>query len=132
MKNPFLHRLMKDNKKDILHSSAYARVRNGGNMGSDSVESFAARRAVDAKRRAVRGYNESRMVGESGVRAMGARQSKKEGSSEEIVSKRSFDKKVDNNNKDANRASGQRRFVEPNLNRPAAKPPVRRNPGVSR
>ena len=148
MKNPFLHRLMKDDKKDVIHSSAYARAQSGGGMGVDSVESFAARRAVDAKREAVRRYNESKIVGEAGVRAIRTGSIKTDNNTE-VESGRNFGR-VSASDKDregavgarsaegavgikgAKKTTGERRFVEPSSNRSSAGPPARRNPGISR
>ena len=73
MSNPFLNRLMKDDKADILHSSAYARAQSSGGMGADSVESFAERRKIDRNRTVIRGYNDSKIAGESGVRDINAK-----------------------------------------------------------
>ncbi|MBR3180434.1 hypothetical protein IKF57_02825 [Candidatus Saccharibacteria bacterium] len=58
-KNPFLHRLIKENTSEIVHSSGYAQT---GSMGSASAESFAKRREIDQNRTRVRSYNDSRIA----------------------------------------------------------------------
>ena len=62
MNNPFLKRLMKENKGDVIHSSAYAQAQNVGGIGAASAESFEKRRKIDAKRTQVRRYGESKVA----------------------------------------------------------------------
>ena len=48
--------------EDVLHSSGFAQVQNGNNIGASSGESFAERRAIDEHRRFVKGYENARLV----------------------------------------------------------------------
>ena len=161
MNNPFLNRLIKDDKADILHSSAYARAQRSGGMGTDSVESFAERRKIDRNRTVIRGYNDSKIAGESGVRDINAKIGNNKDDKVEESSSSSFcsigvEKEDDgikgrlgavSNNIQRYRGDKQRyeadrgknnsiinrrSFVEPTSNRASIKPPTRRNPGISR
>lgn len=86
--NPFLKYVMKDDKEDIFHSSAYAKAQNGGSMGAASTQSFADRQRMEQNRTMIRGYASSgtanNMIangprpqavapGAGGARPMGAR-----------------------------------------------------------
>ncbi len=51
--------IIKDNKEEIFHSSAYSRAQNGGSMGSASTESFATRLAREQNRQVIQGYGHS-------------------------------------------------------------------------
>ena len=62
MNNPFLKRLMKDEKEDIVHSSTYAQAQNDGGIGAASSESFEKRRKIDMERTQVRRYGESKVA----------------------------------------------------------------------
>ena len=62
MNNPFLKRLMKEEKKDVMHSSAYGQAQNVGGMGVASTESFEKRRKIDMGRTQVRRYGESKVA----------------------------------------------------------------------
>ena len=64
-RNPFLKRLMKDTKSDVVHSSAYAKAQNAGGIGSASVQSFAERQAIESNRTIVKGYKDSRVVNDA-------------------------------------------------------------------
>ena len=57
--NPFLKRLMKAKKEDVIHSSAYGAVQNQGGIGSASTESFRDRMKMEKNRTMVRGYGDS-------------------------------------------------------------------------
>lgn len=48
--------------EDVLHSSGFAQVQSGGNIGASSGESFNERRAIDEHRRFVKGYENARLV----------------------------------------------------------------------
>ena len=61
-KNPFLKYLIKDEKKDIFHSSAYAKAQNGAAMGAASTESFKVRVNINQNRQVVRGYGDSKIM----------------------------------------------------------------------
>ena len=60
-----IKRVMKDDKEDIFHSSAYGKAQNGAGMGASSTESFAARRKIDQNRQVVKGYGNSNLVGQA-------------------------------------------------------------------
>lgn len=68
-KNPFLKYVMKDEKEDVFHSSAYAKAQNGAGIGAASTESFQTRVKIDQNRTKVRGYGDSGIM--TGVRANG-------------------------------------------------------------
>lgn len=154
MENPFVNRLMKDNKEDIIHSSAYARAQRSG-MGVDSVESFAERRRIDRNRTVVRRYSDSRIASGSGVRDINERlraeksaeKDKSLGISNEfteigkknLIGAREKLKKVDKKmgqfgvNEARNKTIDNRyNFAKPSSGRVPTKYPVRRNPGISR
>ena len=68
-KNPFLKYLIKDEKKDIFHSSAYAQAQSGDAMGAASTESFKVRVNINRNRQVVRGYRDSRVMTEANKNA---------------------------------------------------------------
>jgi hypothetical protein len=57
--NPFLKYVIKDDKEDIFHTSAYAKAQNGGSMGAASAQSFADRQKMEQNRTMIRGYASS-------------------------------------------------------------------------
>lgn len=61
-KNPFLKYVMKDQKEDVFHSSAYAKAQNGGNLGAASTESYQVRVNLNQNRRVVKGYGDSEIM----------------------------------------------------------------------
>ena len=61
-KNPLLKYVMKADKEDVLHSSAYGKAQNGAGMGVTSSESFETRRRIDENRKVVGGYGSSRVA----------------------------------------------------------------------
>ena len=62
MKNPFLKYVVKEEKDNIFHSSAYGKAQNEGAIGTASTESFEDRLKVEHNRKVVRGYNDSQIV----------------------------------------------------------------------
>lgn len=60
--NPFIKYMVKDEKEDIFHSSAYAKAQSGASMGSASQQSFAERRRIEENRQVIRGYGASRVA----------------------------------------------------------------------
>ena len=61
--NPFVKRLMKDDKKeDIFHSSMYGRAQSGEGLGVASTTGYQARRTLDSNRQMVRGYGDSEIA----------------------------------------------------------------------
>ena len=61
-KNPFLKYMMKDEKKDVFHSSAYAKAQSGETIGAASTESYQVRVNVNQNRQMVRGYRDSQIM----------------------------------------------------------------------
>lgn len=61
-KNPFVKMLIRDQKSDIFHTSAYAKAQSGSSFGAASSESFAARQKIDQNRQNIRKYNDSRVA----------------------------------------------------------------------
>ena len=140
MSNPFFRRLSKEDKKDILHSSAYAKAQNSGGIGADSVESFNRRREIDQKRAVIRKYDDSKVAVESGVHSEEARDSemgKSERGKDRFKLEKSsvgygrYSRKMRDTGEDA-KGTAKFGFVEPSSNRPESGPPARRNPGISR
>ena len=68
-KNPFLKYMMKDEKKDVFHSSAYAKAQSGAAIGSASTESFNVRVNVNQNRQIVRGYRDSKIMADANKNA---------------------------------------------------------------
>ena len=60
--NPLLHRLIKEKKEDVVHTSAYAEAQNKSGIGSASVQSFTERRRIDLNRSSVGRYKDSEIV----------------------------------------------------------------------
>jgi len=72
MNNPFIKYLIKEEKKDVVHSSAYGKVQSGEAIGAASTQSFDERMKIEKNRQVIRGYNDSRVAEQrfnSGVRA---------------------------------------------------------------
>lgn len=74
MKNPFIKYLMREQKENIFHSSAYGKAQNGEAIGAASTEGFNDRMKIDRNRQIVKGYNDSRVV--NGAYANGPRAKK--------------------------------------------------------
>ena len=144
MNNPFLNRLVREDEKDIVHSSVYAKAQGNGGIGADSTESFARRREIDKNRMVVRRYDDSKIVEESGVRDKNARKYRKgygaDGDDKGLVG---LKQRLNKDNTGETRCrmnkgemeSGKRKysFTEPQSGgKPTTVPPVRRNPGISR
>lgn len=62
MKNPLLKYVIKPEKDDVFHSSAFAKAQNTGNIGAASSETFTARRSLDQNRQFIKGYGDSRLA----------------------------------------------------------------------
>ncbi len=126
--NPLLKRLMKESKDDVVHSSAYAKAQNAGGIGAASVESFAARQAMEAKRAMVGRYKDSNVVTGNTTTSRATRYDAVKDADRRKLIKEKF------NNRPAEDRQGG---ATTNGDRFAAKagpgvPPVRRNPGISR
>ncbi len=65
MTSLFSKYIIKDKKEDVFHSSAYSKAQNGGNMGSASAQSFAARQAIEQNRQHIGGYHQSSIMGKN-------------------------------------------------------------------
>ena len=63
MNNPFSKYVIKDKKKDIVHTSVYGKIQSGDAIGSVSTESFEKRMKMEENRQIVKGYNDSKLVG---------------------------------------------------------------------
>lgn len=63
--NPFLKRLMKAKKEDVIHSSAYASAQNQCGMGAASTISFEERMKIEQNRQKIKGYGTSSVVGKA-------------------------------------------------------------------
>lgn len=63
---------IKEQKKDIFHSSEYGKAQSGEMMGAMSIKSFNERMKVEQNRQVIKGYNDSRVAEQrfnGGVRA---------------------------------------------------------------
>ncbi len=72
-KNPFLKYVMKAEKGEVFHSSAYGKAQNGAAMGVASTESFAKRKMMEQNRQRVRGYRDAEVVSQARAGAPRAR-----------------------------------------------------------
>lgn len=70
---PLFKRMMKAEKKDVLHTSVYGRAQEDDTIGVVSTQSFADRMKVESNRKYVKAYGDSRLMMNlrkaSGVRA---------------------------------------------------------------
>ncbi len=57
--------IIKDNKDDVFHSTAYSKAQNGGSMGAASTETFAARQALERNRQHIANYHQSNIMGKN-------------------------------------------------------------------
>ena len=69
MNNPFLKYVMKDEKEDIFHSSAYGKAQNGQGIGTASVETFTHRNAINNNRQHVKSYGDSEIINSTKMNA---------------------------------------------------------------
>lgn len=60
---------MKDEKKDIFHSSAYAKAQSGETIGAASTESYQVRVNMNQNRQVVRGYRDSKIMADANKNA---------------------------------------------------------------
>ncbi len=143
MNNPFLKRLIKEETKDVVHTSAYGEAQNSGKMGTTSTASFLDRLKIDRNRSKVRGYNDSKIVNETRENGPQAKKyditqdkmlSSEKGAEEGGLGKRGVGANSVNSanrggfsGRGANSTSG----VTSNTGRPA-QPPARKNPGIFR
>lgn len=136
-KNLFLHRLMKEKKEDVVHSSAYAEAQNGGEIGTASAQSFEERQKIEQNRTMIQGYRDSKVIndalGNVGTELRGY-DAAHDASQREAIRERFGDRRdnrvggnrgegVDNGGAGASRTMPTGRV---------AMPPMRRNPGISR
>ena len=117
-KNPLLHRLMKDTKDDVIHSSGYAEAQNSGSMGAASAASFAARQALEQNRTTIKKYSASQIANNSYGNTMRAKT---------YEPKKEAPNYVD---RFKNNQAGSSNTPPTPENRPA--PPARKNPGIFR
>lgn len=61
-KNPLAKRLIHEERKNVFHSSAYAKAQSGEVIGAASIESFDERQKIEQNRKIIRGYNDSRVA----------------------------------------------------------------------
>ena len=62
----FLHRLVKTDSKDAMHSSVYGKAQNEGAFGASSVTGFHERVQADQNRQTIRNYRDAQLVNEVG------------------------------------------------------------------
>ena len=63
----FENKYLGQQNKNIFHTSGYARLAQGGVIGSTSTETFERRRQIERNRRAVRRYGDS-LIGRGHMR----------------------------------------------------------------
>ena len=127
-KNPFLKQLMKDEKADVVHSSAYAKTQNTDGIGAASVESFATRQALEAKRTMVKNYKDSMIAVKANLDKTGVRKFNfNNDAAERAAIKEKYGGKrlngVKRNDKSEREARTEKGTIPPS---------VRINPGISR
>ena len=139
--NPLLHRLIKEKKEDVVHTSAYAQAQNAGGMGAAATVSFEKRMEIEKQRKLVRKYGDSRVANRHRHEAWRARQVVHRAGEGETVAGKSASGVVGKTTVARRGASGAigknaavaRGNVSGAMGKTAAiKPPVRRNPGVLR
>ena len=128
MNNPFLKRLIKKDKSDILHSSAYAKAQNAGNIGVASTQSFRERISIDQNRKIVHKYRDSKLISES--RRNSWREKQKAAQFGDIGNSGKSDSLRGNLNT-AHNAGGDKDGNSVSARGPA-QAPARKNPGISR
>lgn len=141
MNNPFLHRLIKEEKGDVVHTSVYAKARASRNIGSDSTQSFEDRQKIEQNRTMVKGYSDAKITNEFGRLSWQAKrnigQSNADFGRGRAINDRntsSFDGdlkgRLNNDKANYGRDSGRRSLS--NVRRGPAEMPSRKNPGISR
>ena len=65
-KNPFTQFLIKGQKQDFFHSSAYGKAQSGNVIGVTSTESFSTRQKIEHNRHNIRSYRDSKIATETG------------------------------------------------------------------
>ena len=138
MDNPFLKRLMKDETKDVIHTSAYGEAQNSGKMGTASTASFLDRLKIDRNRTRVRGYDESKIVNET--RENGPEARKYDVSQDKMLNRNKDESGIGNRGVGANGAnrggfSGRGTTSVSNNTGSTVRttqPPARKNPGIFR
>lgn len=140
MNNPFLKRLIKEETKDVVHTSAYGEAQNSGKMGTTSTASFLDRLKIDRNRTKVRGYNDSKIVNE--IRENGPQAKKyditqdkmlssEKGVEESGLGKRGVGANSANRGGFSGRGASNTSGATSNMARPT-QPPARKNPGIFR
>ena len=143
-KNPFLHRLMDEEKSDVVHSSAFGVAQNAEGIGAASTQSFNDRIEIDKNRMVVGKYNDSKLVGETWknkprVRRYNANMDT-EGNNTGVDAKApiesNLDKRAKAQFKRDDDSGGMRanvsRFRGEVTKRKMTAPPIRKNPGIFR
>ena len=137
-KNPFLKRLMKETKGDVVHSSAYAEAQNAGGIGTTSTESFAARREIDSNRTVVKGYRDSRVVNDAfdNVGNKSQKYDAEHDASQRAAIKERFGREQNGGASSGKGGIGEQKNNSGNKTIPSGQkttpPPMWRNPGISR
>ncbi len=137
MSNPFLKRLIKEETKDVIHTSAYGEAQNSGKMGTASTSSFLDRLRIDRNRSRVRGYDESKIVNET--RENGPEAKKYDASKDKILNResepqigqRSVGASGLNRGGFSGRGAGGAASTANTTSKPV-QPPARKNPGIFR
>lgn len=124
MNNPFLHRLIKEKKSDVVHSSAYAKMQNSNSVGVASTQSFAERQKIEHGRRFVRRYGDSKLTNEFGRLSWQSRKNAQQTNNTQNGTPE-IDKSLGTRNGSIGRSS-------PSAGTGPARMPSRKNPGISR
>ena len=139
MSGTLLKRLMKDKKEDIAHTSAFADVQNKGRFGVSSSLSFEERMAIEKKRKLIKKYDESKVAHSTEEEIWRLKQNKRRVSEKKGNNTTNDNSVSGDDDASVGRASGVGRDsggtdVIGNATKRAmmSKPPMRRNPGISR
>ena len=125
MNNPLLHRLIKEKKGDVVHTSSFGATQNAGNIGASSSMSFEHRMAIEKNRKRVRAYADAELMVNSWSRkpAIGRSQQKTRGTSVNAGKKDSSSRFGEGQRKTGANMAGRQGH---------SSLPVRKNPGISR
>ena len=134
-KNPFLKRLIKDNREDIVHTSAYAKAQNAGGMGTASTQGFGDRMRVEQNRTVVGRYRDSKVVNEVFDGATKAKTYDKNDDAARMAAQRKSyaDKQAERQFGGGGSGAARTRFGGGTTNEDKKPtPPARKNPGIYR
>ena len=134
-KNPFLKRLIKDNREDIVHTSAYAKAQNAEGMGVASTQGFGDRMRVEQNWTVVGRYRDSKVVNEVGDGTIKAkRYDQSEDAAKMVAQRKSYaEKQAERQFGGGESGTVRTRFSGGTTSEDKKPtPPARKNPGIYR